>query len=99
MAKGKSEQLQQAQVLGGFVLNGVQYNPNDIIEADPKIIKSLGTSVDSSREAVDYCLKQKDHVIKKHEYIEPEQAPENDPDAGKGTGTGTGTGIGDNPQK
>ena len=92
MAKNKSEQLQQARVLGGFVLDGVQYNPNDIIESDPKIIKSLGTSVDTAKEAVDYCLKQKDHVIKKHEF-EPEQAPENDPDAAKGTGTG----IGENP--
>ena len=38
--------IKQARVLGGFELDGIKYNPNDIIESDPRLIKSLGTSVD-----------------------------------------------------
>lgn len=58
--------MQRARVLGGFTLNGVRYDSDNIIEADPGVIKNLGSSVDSSQSAVDYCLSLKTPVIKKH---------------------------------
>lgn len=60
------KQSQQARVLGGFILNGVEYNSNDIIEAGTEEIVSLGSSVDASDDAVEYCLSLENPVIKKH---------------------------------
>lgn len=68
MTKNKTEQLQQARVLGGFTLDGVNYQSDDIIEAHPDIIKSLGTAIDTDPAAVDYVLNRKDAVIKRHEW-------------------------------
>ena len=74
MKKNKPEQLQQARVLGGFTLDGVNYESDDIIEAHPDIIKSLGTSIDPDPDAVDHCLNKEDAVIKRHEWTKPEPA-------------------------
>lgn len=76
MKKNKTEQLQQARVLGGFTLDGVDYQSDDIIEAHPDIIKSLGTAIDADPAAVDYALNRKDAVIKRHEWAKPESAVE-----------------------
>lgn len=73
MKKSKPEQ-QQARVLGGFALDGIDYNPNDIIESDPELIRALGSSVDTSKEAVDYCLSLEKPVIKQHPYNKPQDA-------------------------
>lgn len=62
----EQKKTQQARVLGGFVLNGVEYNSNDIIEAGTEIIVSLGSSVDASNDAVEFCLSLENPVIKKH---------------------------------
>lgn len=59
-------QRQQARVLGGFTLDGIEYQSNDIIEADAEIIKSLGNSIDASTEAVDECMKL-GSPVKQHE--------------------------------
>lgn len=58
--------IKRARVLGGFVLDGVDYYPNDVIEAGTKIISSLGSSVDASAEAVSYALEHESAVVKKH---------------------------------
>lgn len=76
MKKNRPEQLQQARVLGGFTLDGVPYQSDDIIEAHPDIIKSLGTSIDPDPTAVDHCLNKESAVIKRHEWIKPESATE-----------------------
>lgn len=76
MKKNKPEQLQQARVLGGFTLDGVTYQSDDIIEAHPDIIKSLGTAIDTDPSAVDYALNRKDAVIKRHEWTKPESSIE-----------------------
>ncbi|MBY0499300.1 MAG: hypothetical protein K2P74_06790 [Nitrosomonas sp.] len=64
--KEKTGTMQRARVLGGFTLDGVLFESDNIIEADPNVIKNLGSSVDSSQSAVDYCLSLKNTVIKKH---------------------------------
>lgn len=56
----------QARVLGGFTLDDVQYEPNDVIEGTPSLIKSLASSVDADPEAVKYCLGLAKPVIKRH---------------------------------
>ena len=76
MKKNKPEQLQQARVLGGFTLDGLVYQSDDIIEAHPDIIESLGTAVDTDHAAVDYCLNKTDSVIKRCEWIRPEPSVE-----------------------
>lgn len=76
MKKSRPGQLQQARVLGGFTLDGVGYQSNDIIEAHPDIIKSLGTSIDPDSDAVDHCLNREDAVIKRHEWTKLEPAVE-----------------------
>lgn len=70
--KTQQEKFIQARVLGGFTLDGIDYKSDDIIEAHPKIIQTLGTSIDASQEAVDHCLNKKGSVIKRHEWTEPE---------------------------
>lgn len=72
MKKSKPEQNQQACVLGGFTLDDIEYHPNDIIESDPELIRSLGRSVDTSEEAVNHCLNLENPVIKQHPYNKPE---------------------------
>lgn len=67
---------QQARVLGGFTLDGISYQSDDIIEAHPDIIKSLGTSIDPEPAAVDHCLNKESAVIKRHEWTKPEPAAE-----------------------
>jgi hypothetical protein len=74
--KAQSTKYQQARVLGGFTLDGVNYQSDDIIEARPDIIKSLGTAIDTDPVAVDYALNRKDAVIKRHEWTKPEPATE-----------------------
>lgn len=74
--KSQSTKYQQARVLGGFTLDGVNYQSDDIIEAHPDIIKSLGTSIDPDPAAVDHCLNKQDAVIKRHEWTKPELAAE-----------------------
>lgn len=76
MKKNNTEQLQQARVLGGFTLDGVAYQSDDVIEAHPDIIKSLGTSIDPDPAAVDHCLNKESAVIKRHEWTKPEPATE-----------------------
>lgn len=66
MKKNKPEGLQQARVLGGFMLDGVSYFSNDIIEASEEIIKSLGTAVDTDSNAIERCLTKEHAVIKRH---------------------------------
>lgn len=61
----------QARVLGGFTLDQIEYGPNDIIESDPALIKSLGNSVDASAESVAEALKL-GGAVKQHEYKKPE---------------------------
>lgn len=68
----KRIQFIRARVLGGFTLDGVNYQSDDVIEAHPDIIKSLGTSIDPDPAAVDYCLNKADAVIKRHEWTKPE---------------------------
>lgn len=72
MAK-KKDQAARARVLGGFTLDGVQYNPDDIIETDPKLIEQLGTSVDAHPDAVAHCLGLDKPVIKQHTFQSVEQ--------------------------
>lgn len=75
MTKHKlQKETQQARVLGGFTLDGVQYDPNDVIEAHPSIIQSMGNSVDADPVAVEYCLRLEKPVIKKHEWTPPAPA-------------------------
>lgn len=74
--KSQSTKYQQARVLGGFTLDGVTYHSDDIIEAHPDIIKSLGTAIDPDPAAVDYCLNKQDAVIKRHEWTKPESSIE-----------------------
>lgn len=74
--KSQSTKYQQARVLGGFTLDGVTYHSDDIIEAHPDIIKSLGTSIDPDPAAVDHCLNKESAVIKRHEWTKPESATE-----------------------
>lgn len=65
MAKKKAiDGIMQARVLGGFVLDGVQYNPDEIIEADGEMIEQLGSSVDADPAAVEYCLGLKNPVVR-----------------------------------
>lgn len=71
MPKNKSESLQQARVLGGFALDNVEYHSNDVIEAHPTIIQSLGNSVDADPAAIKYCLGLENPVIKRHEWTPP----------------------------
>ena len=59
-------EYKQARVLGGFTLDGIEYKSNDVIEADEKLINSLGTSVDPHPDAVKYCLDKEGAVIKHH---------------------------------
>lgn len=74
--KSQPAKYQQARVLGGFTLDGVDYQSDDIIEARPDIIKSLGTAIDTDPAAVDYCLNKRDAVIKRHECSSAEPAAE-----------------------
>lgn len=75
MAKqNKQSETQHARVLGGFTLDGVQYEPNDVIEAHPDIIESMGNSVDADPLAVEYCLGLESAVIKRHEWTPPAPA-------------------------
>ncbi|AEJ02177.1 hypothetical protein Nit79A3_2405 [Nitrosomonas sp. Is79A3] len=74
--KSQPAKYQQARVLGGFTLDGVNYQSDDIIEAHPDIIKSLGTAIDPGPAAVDHCLNKQDAVIKRHEWNKPEPATE-----------------------
>lgn len=71
---GMGIDAQRACVLGGFTLDGIEYHPNDIIESDPELIRSLGSSVDASVEAVNYCLSLEKPVIKQHPYNKPQDA-------------------------
>jgi|CXWL01.1.fsa_nt_gi hypothetical protein len=57
---------QMARVLGGFQLDGVDYQPNDVIEASSDLIRSLGSSVDSDPAAVARATKSEGAVVKKH---------------------------------
>lgn len=78
MTKHKSQiETNQARVLGGFTLDGVDYNPNDIIETSPEMIKSLGSSVDADQEAVEYCLGLSNPVVKKHVAVTPQLCQRN----------------------
>ncbi|MBY0474212.1 MAG: hypothetical protein K2Q13_04010 [Nitrosomonas sp.] len=70
--KSTKSTMQQARVLGGFNLDGVQYNSNDIIEADQKIIKQLGSSVDVDGGAIERRIKLDNSVIKKHAGVDSE---------------------------
>jgi glucan-binding YG repeat protein len=73
MAKKNTQpSIMQARVLGGFILDGVQYNPDDIIEANHEMIKQLGSSVDANASAVEHCRGMKNAVIKKHESKQPD---------------------------
>lgn len=74
--RSQPAKYQQARVLGGFTLDGVNYQSDDIIEAHPDIIKSLGTSIDPDPAAVDHCLNKQDAVIKRHEWTKPESSIE-----------------------
>ena len=67
------EKYQKARVLGGFELDGVKYTSNDVIESDPMLIRSLGTAVDTTKEAVDYCLSLEKPIVKRHEFKRPGQ--------------------------
>lgn len=71
--KDMKPEIQQARVLGGFELDGVQYHSNDIIESDPILIRSLGTAVDTNKDAVDFCLSLEKPIVKRHEFKKPEQ--------------------------
>lgn len=78
VTQGKTEEVQaeaiQARVLGGFTLDGVQYDPNDVIEGTPSLIKSLGSSVDADPQAVGYCLGLHKPIIKRHVSLHAVQA-------------------------
>ena len=65
--EAKPVTIGRARVLGGFMLDNVEYHPNDVIEADKSIIKSLGTSVDPDPEAVKYCLEELESAVKSHQ--------------------------------
>lgn len=58
--------LQRARVLGGFRLDDVDYQPNDIIEASEDLIKSLGSSVDPDTDSVKYAIENESGLVKKH---------------------------------
>lgn len=77
-----AKKTQQARVLGGFELDGVKYNSNDVIESDPVLIRSLGTAVDTTKEAVDYCLNLEEPIVKRHEFKRSEQPAESQESAG-----------------
>lgn len=102
MAKKKTQGgMMQARVLGGFELDGVQYNPDDIIEADAKMIEQLGSSVDAHPSAVDHCLDLENPVIKKHEskvQLTQDQELDNDPDGSPGPDGNPDTGEDSNGQ-
>jgi hypothetical protein len=45
----------KARVLSSFSVDGVQYHPNDLIEAEAELIAGLGGNVDTHKDAVAYC--------------------------------------------
>lgn len=45
----------KARVLCAVTVNGVQYQPDDLIEAEAEVIAGLGGSVDPHPDAVAYC--------------------------------------------
>lgn len=57
---------QKARVLGGFRLDGIDYQPNDVIEANADVIQSLGSSVDVDADAIAQAIKNEQGIVKKH---------------------------------
>lgn len=53
--KVKPPVLVKARALSSFNMHGVQYHPNDLIEAEAEVIAGLGGNVDSHKDAVTYC--------------------------------------------
>lgn len=49
---------ERARVLVDARFGDITLKPNDVIEAPASIIKSLGDSVDSSADAVGFCIDQ-----------------------------------------
>jgi len=66
MAKSKFE---KARVLVALTIGNISYKPNDLIEADPSIIKlhKKQGELDDSKAAVDYCVDVLKAKVKKHE--------------------------------
>lgn len=56
------------RVLVTFFLDGQEYQPNNVLELDDKTAKSLekDSSVDSTPEAVAYCVEQLGAKVIKH---------------------------------
>lgn len=62
----KSNKLKRARVLNDFVLDGMQYKSNEIIESSARLIASLSGAVDSHKDAVDYCINELKAQVKTH---------------------------------
>lgn len=56
--KATSRAPERARVLVDARFGDITLKPNDVIEASASIIKSLGDSVDSSADAVGFCIDQ-----------------------------------------
>jgi hypothetical protein len=50
----KTEKAVKARVLSKITIDGVAYEPDQIVEVDPNLIESLGSHVDPHPDAVAY---------------------------------------------
>lgn len=64
MATKKS--LVLARVLVETRVDGIDYKPNQVIEASASVIKGLGEAVDASAAAVKYCLEHEGAKVIPH---------------------------------
>ncbi|SFM92695.1 hypothetical protein [Nitrosomonas communis] len=60
----KSAGIKQARVLCAFTFNGVEYKPDQIIEADQSVLGQLIGNVDPSPDAVQYVLDNSATIIR-----------------------------------
>lgn len=52
----RSAEIKQARVLCAFTFNGVEYKPDQVLEADQSVLDQLIGQVDPSPDAVKYAL-------------------------------------------
>lgn len=75
--------LKKARILSNIQLDGIDYKPNQVIEADADLIKAqvkAGT-VDDSSAAVKYCVEELDAKVIQHAAPVSPVAQQQDPAA------------------
>ncbi len=76
--------MKKARILVDTPIDGIDYQPNQVIEADAELIRDLEKAgfVDSKKAAVDYCIKEEGEEVITH--ASPSEELEEEDSAGDG---------------